>query len=73
MLTPLDDLIAELASEAKRHTHAVSAKDRHQRLTSAAIRFVTRAAIGLGEDPAALRDLEQRLLTAVAATKRGST
>ena len=64
--TFLDGLIADLSAEAKRHTRAVSAKDRYQRLAGAAIRFVASAAIDLGEDRAALRDLERRLLAAIA-------
>lgn len=66
MSTLLDTLIADLAEEAKRYARAVSAKDRRQRLAGAAVMFVACAAIDLGENPAAMRDLELRLLAAIA-------
>lgn len=55
----LDTLVADLAAEARRFTCSVHMPD--QELAEAAIRFVTCAAIHLGENPATMRDLEQRL------------
>lgn len=60
------DAIGKLSDAAKRHTRAVSAKDRNRRLAEAAISFVCLAASTIGEDPAAVHALESRLLAALA-------
>jgi hypothetical protein len=61
----LNKLITDLAAETSLHSYVGSALDRRH-LAIAAVQFVVCAAIDLGEDQTAIRNLEHRLLATIA-------